>query len=322
MFKINITQLILPFSVFSLVTANPVFANSVLFEEHFEDANFSGRGWYDNKTPSLSSVEHVVNSTKSLEFRFAKGAILPDNGATMRKKFPETDSVYIRYYVKYSANWEGSNVAYHPHEFYLLTNKDGDWTGPAYTRLTVYVEQNEGKPLIGIQDGVNVDKANIGKDLTNTTENRAVAGCNGDSDGYGRGDCYASGGNYRNGKMWKSNSIFFADSMGPNYKNDWHLVEAFVKLNSISNGKAAKDGVIQYWLNGSPVLDHKNVVLRTGQFPDIKFNQLIIGPYIGVGSPVDQTFWVDDLVVATDRNVAATPTKLTAPLNLRIIEVR
>lgn len=318
----SVRYIVLFLSAITCLSAPPALANNVFFEEGFEDANFSSRGWYDNKSPKLSSVEHILGSTKSLEFRFAKGAILPDNGAAMRKKFTETDSVYIRYYVKYSANWEGSNVAYHPHEFYLLTNKDGDWTGPAYTRLTVYVEQNEGKPQIGIQDGVNVDLASIGKDLTTISENRAVAGCNGDSDGYGPGDCYASGSNFRNGKMWKSGTTLFSDSKGPYYKNDWHLVEAYVKLNSISNGKVVKDGVVQYWLDGKPVFDYKNVVLRTGQFPDIKFNQFIIGPYIGVGSPVDQTFWVDDLVVAPDRSAAGPPAQLTAPQNLRILEIR
>ena len=35
--------------------------------------------------------------------------------------------------------------------------------------------------------------------------------------------------------------------------------------------------------------------------PAMKFNQLLVAPYIGDGSPVDQTMWVDDLRVGTDR---------------------
>jgi hypothetical protein len=66
-------------------------------------------------------------------------------------------------------------------------------------------------------------------------------------------------------------------------------------------------------------LDYKNVVFRTGLHPDIKFNQFMIGPYIGVGSPVNQTFWVDNLVVATGRNGDDTiPTKPRAPEGFRI----
>ncbi len=303
-------------SAVTLGWTNSGLAADILFQENFEDGNLAARGWYDNATPILSSVEHVANSAKSLQFHFAKGATIPDNGSTMRKKFLESDSVYISYYVKYSSNWVGSGVAYHPHEFYLLTNKDTAWVGPAFTRLTVYLEQNGGRPQIGIQDGVNVDKSNVGKDLTNVTEQRGVAGCNGDSDGYGNGDCYANGSDYWNGKMWKASSVLFSNTPGAYYKNDWHLVEAYVKLNSIVNGKGVKDGVLQYWFDGNPIMDYKNVVFRTGLNADMKFNQFIIGPYIGVGSPVDQTFWIDSLLVTTGRLADA---QLPAPQNLRII---
>lgn len=292
-------------------------AATALFQENFEDGNFSARGWYDNTTPKLSSVEHVPNSAKSLEFHFAKGAITPDNaGFSMRKKFQETDSLYVSYYVKHSASWIGSGVAYHPHMFYFLTNKETDWAAPAYTHLTLYLEDLAGKPQILIQDGVNVDRSNIGKDLTSITENRAVAGCNGDSDGYGKGDCYANGSEYWNGKvMWRSSSDLFSSVQGPFYKGDWHLVEVYVKMNSIINGKAAKNGVVQYWFDGNQIVNNTNMVFRTGQYPDMKFNQILIGPYIGVGSPVDQTFWVDNLIIATDRTNTE---QLSPPQNLRI----
>lgn len=287
-----------------------------LFQESFEDGSLSARGWYDNTTPILSSVEHVTNSTKSLQFHFSKGAVTPDNGTTMRKKFLETESVYIRYYIKHSSNWVGSGLAYQPHEFYLLTNKDGDWSGLIPTHMTAYIEENAGKAQVGIQDALNIDTANINKNLTTTTEKRSVGGCNGDSDGYGNGDCYANGGSYWNGKWWKSNTTLFSDTIGANYKGNWHLVEVYFKLNSVVNGKGAKDGILQYWFDGTAVMNYNNVVFRTGLYPDIKFNQFIIGPYIGDGSPVDQTFWIDELVVATDKLTNPQP---APPQNLRII---
>ena len=80
--------------------------------------------------------------------------------------------------------------------------------------------------------------------------------------------------------------------------NQWHLVEAFVKLNTISNKKGMQDGIIRVWINGNLAMSHENILFRTGQHPDLKFNQLMIAPYIGDGSPVEQTFWIDDLVVA------------------------
>jgi hypothetical protein len=314
--KSKLIQIFILASAIFLGWATPGFTGTILFQEGFEDGNFDNRGWYDNATPKLSSVEHAANSTKSLEFHFAKGAITPDNtGASMRKKFQETDSVYISYYVKHSASWVGSGVAYHPHLFYLLTNKDTDWTGPAYTHMTLYLEELAGKPQILIQDGANIDLSNIGKDLTSITEKRSVAGCNGDSDGYGNGDCYANGAVYWNGKtMWGSSDDLFSNTQGPFYKGDWHLVEAYVKMNSIVNGKAIKDGILQYWYDGKQILSNSNMVFRTGQYPDIKFNQLLIGPYIGVGSPVDQSMWIDNFILAN-----GVPAQLSPPQNLRII---
>ena len=286
-----------------------------LFQESFEDGNFSARGWYGSTAPALSSVEHVANSSKSVQFHFAKGAVTPDKiDSSMRKKFTETDSVYISYYIKHSTSWIGSGVAYHPHQFYLLTNLEGDWSGLIPTHMTAYIEENGGNSVVAIQDSLNVNTANVGKDLTADSENRAVGGCNGDSDGYGNGDCYASGSGYANGKQWKTSNVIFSNTTGDYYKNDWHLVETYIKLNSITNGKGTKDGILQQWYDGKPVMNYNNVVFRTAKNPNMKFNQLLIGPYIGVGSPVDQTFWVDNLIVAT-----SPLTQLVPPQNLRII---
>lgn len=289
-------------------------SSATLFQENFEDANLSGRGWYDNVSPRLSTTEHVANSSRSAEFYFAKGAVTPANTATsMRKKFTATDSVYVSYYIKHSASWVGSGVGYHPHQFYLLTNKDGDWSGLIPTRLTMYIEENSGQSVVSFQDSMNISLANIGKDLTATTESRGVGGCNGDSDGYGIGDCYASGSEYRNGKNLKTTTQLFSNSAGPNYKADWHLVETYIKLNSIVNGKGAKDGIVQQWMDGKQVMNYTGVVLRTGLNADMKFTQFLIGPYIGVGSPVDQTFWIDNLTVGTSR-----PAQIAPPQNLRV----
>jgi len=59
------------------------------------------------------------------------------------------------------------------------------------------------------------------------------------------------------------------------------------------------DGVMQYWFNGTLVIDRHDILFRTGARPTIQFHQFLIGPYIGDGSPVDQSMWVDNLTVAT-----------------------
>jgi len=295
-------------------------AAETLVSENFDDAQLSQRGWYDNTVASISKTEHIPGSTGSLEFNFKQGATKPVNGGPLRKKFADTNSVYVSYYIKYSANWQGSNKPYHPHEIYLLTNLDADWSGLAYTHMTMYIEQNEGRPHIGIQDGVNIDSSRIGTDLTLITEKRAVGGCNGDSDGYGDGTCYSASGTYYNGKKWKADAVYFQDSPGPYYKNDWHLVEVFLQLNSISNGKGMADGVIQYRLDGKLLSDHHDVVFRTAQHSTMKINQIIIAPYIGDGSPIDQTFWIDNLQVASARPDPNSGQAPLPPANLRVVK--
>jgi hypothetical protein len=271
----------------------------VLVSERFEDAALASRGWYDNTSVALSTAERVPGSASSAEFRFLPGARTPVAGGANRHLFAGTERAYVSYWVKYSANWEGSNRPYHPHEFHFLTDLDSQWVGPAFTHLTTYVEQNEGTPMLGIQDGVNVDQSRIGVDLVGVTESRGVAGCNGDSDGHGPGDCYPSGGLYRNGKDWRASAQWFQDAPGPRYKSDWHFVEAYFQLNSIAAGAGVPDGRVAYWYDGVTVFDHRDVVMRTGQHPTMLFNQFLIAPYIGDGSPVDQTMWVDELTIAT-----------------------
>ena len=93
--------------------------------------------------------------------------------------------------------------------------------------------------------------------------------------------------------------MYFKDTPGPYYKNDWHHVEAYFKLNSISAGKGTPDGQIRYWYDSKLLISYDNILFRTAQYPDMKLNQFLIAPYIGDGSPLDQTMWIDELTVAT-----------------------
>jgi hypothetical protein len=279
---------------------SPPPAGTMLFQEGFEDANLGARGWYDNLTPLLSTAEHIAGSASSIQYTFNQAATTPTTGSAIRHKFTPSDSVYLGYWVKYSSNWVGSQKPYHPHEFYFLTTLEGDWSGLSFNHLTTYIEQNGGTPQIGIQDGLNVDQTKIGVNLTAVTEARGVAGCNGSSDGY-PDNCYSNGTAYVNEKKWKAAAPSFTDVPGPFYKNDWHFVEAYVKMNSIASGKGLNDGVVQYWLDGQLIIDRHDVLLRTGTNAAMQFNQLVIAPYIGDGSPVTQTMWIDKLTVGTGK---------------------
>jgi hypothetical protein len=297
--------------------------SSTFFQEGFEDSGLGGRGWYDLAGPALSTSEHYSGS-RSFECRFTPGGT--KCGTVGRHLFADSDSVYVSFYIKHSASWVGSGKPYHPHMFLLLTNQDTAYAGPAYSYLTGYIEEIGGVPNIGIQDGRNIDETRIGQDLTGVTEQRAVAGCNGDSDGYGAGGCYQVGTVHWNAKLWSAGQMFFENAPGPRYKGDWHLVESYFRLNSIVGGKGMKDGILRYWYDGNLIINHTNVVLRTGAQSAMKFNQFQVAPWIGDGSPVDQTFWVDDLIVASDRPaVPPSPPNggssglPSAPQNLRIV---
>ena len=281
---------------------NPIIADPIiLFQEDFEDTLFELRGWYDHLSGTITTAEHIEGSTACFECKFLQGESGCEGGTPGRHLFDETDEVYLSYHVKYSANYTGSNKPYHPHEFHFITTENGIYVGPAWTHLTTYIEQNEGEPLLAIQDGENIDESNIGVDLTGITEERAVAGCNGDSDGYGDGDCYSCGAVHCNGKQWRAGSIYFQDEPGQYYKNDWHFIETYFKLNSIVEGIGIANGIVKYWYDGELIIDHEDIVIRTGEFPDMKFYQFLMAPYIGDGSPVEQVMWIDNMTVATSR---------------------
>jgi hypothetical protein len=48
----------------------------------------------------------------------------------------------------------------------------------------------------------------------------------------------------------------------------------------------------------------------------MKFNQLIFSPYIGDGSPVDQSLWIDDLAISTE--IPMNDLSPLAPRKLRV----
>jgi uncharacterized protein YjdB len=274
----------------------PPSGRTVFFTEDFENDAFGSRGWYDNLSVTTTGAE-AFGGSRSLEARFNAGSATPTWGGTIRRDLPETESLYLSYRVKYSANWVGSGVGYHPHDFYFLTNRDGRWIGPSTSHLTTYVETvYEGggiRPVVGLRDNLNINTANIGVDLTGVTEDRAVAGCNGNTDGYATGCWSNGGGNWANEKFFQSSAAIGRDA--------WHHVEVYFEMNSIVGGIGQPDGVIRYWLDGALVLERTGVLFRTGANASMRYDQILFGPFIGVGSPVTQTMWIDDLEVADRR---------------------
>ncbi len=283
----------------------------LLFEEPFEDTDFAGRGWYDGPSGTLSDLEHVPGSARSFECAFGVGATSCAGGKPARHPVPPTDTVYLSLWIKFSANWVGSGRPYHPHMFHFVTDADGDYVGPAATHLTTYTEVVQGRGMLAVQDSLNVDGNCILRNDDSFvgcngdfatypfTEMRSVAACNGligDVDGR---DCFDNGGYWYSARAWYTGAPVFVDTAGPNYKGDWHHVEVHFEMNTIQAGAGVPDGRIRWWYDGATVISSDRILFRTDANATIRFDQFLMLPYIGDGSPVAQSFWVDDLSVWT-----------------------
>jgi predicted amidohydrolase len=63
-----------------------------------------------------------------------------------------------------------------------------------------------------------------------------------------------------------------------------------------------RDGIVRGWFDGKLVVERTDVVLRSTDFPNMKFNQFLLAPYFGPGLlPHEQTLWIDELAVGTER---------------------
>jgi hypothetical protein len=89
------------------------------------------------------------------------------------------------------------------------------------------------------------------------------------------------------------------------FKDDqWHCVEAQFKLNTVDlkADKPNADGIVRGWFDGQLLIDHTDVILRSTDFPNMKFNQILMAPYFGPGLiPHAQKLWIDELAVGRKR---------------------
>jgi len=273
----------------------------LLFAESFEDTQWTERGWYDGPHMEIVAADDAPEGKTVCIWDWQHAGDVSPSGGGARASLPPVTEVTLSAHVRHDPEWQWTGRGWHPHMFHFVTDADDKYVGPAHTHLTFYVEAVDGIPRLAIQDGRNIDEERVGQDLSAVTEARSVAGCNGDSDGHGEGDCYSVGARHANGKVWQADGIWFSADKGPRYMGDWHHVQAHFRLNTVVDGVAQRDGALQYWYDGELLIDFADVVFRTGQHPDMHIDQFLMTPYYGPGVPRAQRMWVDDLRIYEGR---------------------
>ncbi len=242
---------------------------NVLFEESFDDAELGQRGWYDGTACRI--VENSVKGKGCIEYEWKINDQHVQGSSPYRHLFEPVAGIYIRYYLRLSKNWEWSGRNYHPHLTHFLTTENTEYHGPAASHLTLYIEPVAGKLRLAATDIQN-------QDMPHGLTQGPLRG------GY-------------NGIFYDSEEVLFDD-------DKWHCIEAYFRLNTLDtvNDQPNSDGIVRGWFDGKKVIDHKDVILRSTDFPDMMFNQFLMAPYFGPGLlNNDQQLWIDELVVGTER---------------------
>ncbi|HZP84400.1 MAG TPA: hypothetical protein VFB21_22390 [Chthonomonadaceae bacterium] len=245
-------------------------AGGVLFQEGFENANLLERGWYDGSQFQISH-QNPYAGKGCIEYHWKPNTTNPDSSSGIRHLFPPTETVFLRFYIRLSKGWGWTGRNYHPHLMHFMTTENEKYHGPAASHLTVYIEPQEGRLRLAAQD---IQNQNAPHGLTQ---------------GPLRGGY--------NGTFFDSREALFRDDR-------WHCVEAMFQLNSVDakRGTPNADGVVRGWFDGKLVVERTDVILRSADFPQMKFNQFLLTPYFGPGLlPHAQTLWIDELAVGTRR---------------------
>jgi hypothetical protein len=240
------------------------------FSEGFDDPKLLQRGWYDGDKFAISPKAPYAGQG-CLEYAWKTGTTNPFSSSGLRHLVEPSDTVSLRFYIKLSQGWGWSGVPYHPHLMLFMTTENGRYDGPAATHLTVYVEPWNGHLRLAAQDIQNKDKPH------GLTQGPLQGGFN--------------------GRFYDSQEVLFND-------DQWHCVEALFQLNSLDlkSDRPNADGIVRGWFDGKLVIERTDVILRSTDFPKMKFNQFLMLPYFGPGLlPHAQTLWIDELAVGTQR---------------------
>jgi hypothetical protein len=280
------------------------FRGQTLFEEHFDDGDFAKRGWYDGQAGTLITTDPAPGSSSALECLFDDAAgQYCKGGAPGRHLFTPTEAVYVAYWVKYGP---GTGT---PIEFFLHTDVDEDYVGPASSHLSLLLSPaDDGRYYFRLEDNENVDNSCVkltdgtvvgcdrgGFDLYSFGETRSVCSCNGLVGDLDEHDCFeGSPGRHLSRRYWySSRTVLTAADRGR-----WYFVEAYARMNSIVNGIGVPDGRLYLAVDDEVLIGYERILFRTGQHPTMRWKHLMLSPVYGKDG---EKVWFDELVVAQGR---------------------
>lgn len=240
-------------------------SDKILLKESFDNGQLVKRGWYDGTACRISPMTKLGKGC--IEYEWLKEIQGVKGSSSQRHAIAPVEEVYIRYYLRLSKGWQWTGVNYHPHLTHFLTTENGEFDGPAATHLTLYIEPVNGKLRLGAQD---IQNEHMPHGLTQGPLKGGF-----------------------NGMLYDSKDVLFTD-------DQWHCIEAYFKLNSLDfkNDAPNKDGIVRGWFDGKIVIEYTDVVLRSTDFPAMKFNQFLIAPYFGPGLLHNaQKLWIDELEI-------------------------
>lgn len=253
-----------------VIADEPHHTSGLLFEERFDDSRLLQRQWYDGSRFTISDTLPFAGQG-CLEYSWDAEKTVPTSSTGIRRLFEPTEIVFLRCQIRLSPNWGWTGKPYHPHLMHFMTTENGKFDGPAASHLTVYIEPWDGKLRLAAQDIQN-------KNLPHGLTQGPLKG------GY-------------NAQMYDSREVLFKD-------DQWHCIEAMFQLNTLdlAADRPNADGIIRGWFDGKLVIERKDVILRSVDFPKMQFNQFLLLPYFGTGLlPHAQTLWIDELTVGTNR---------------------
>ncbi len=256
-------------SLVSCVSHGATNQAAVLFSEGFEDADLTKRDWYDASEFRIAG--NAWAGRGCIEYEWRDGGSRPSGSSGARHLFEPTAEVWLRFHLRLSKGWGWSGRDYHPHLLHFMTTENVKYHGPAASHLTVYVEPVNGRLRLAATD---IQNANMPHGLTQGPLKGGF-----------------------NAMVYDSREELFTD-------DKWHCIEACFKLNTLDlkNDRPNRDGVVRGWFDGSLVVEQTNVVLRSTDFPAMKFNQFLMTPYFGPGLlPHAQKLWIDELAVGAKR---------------------